>query len=315
MNRAAPKTALLLLLSLCAAFLSAQEIPAAEALIFPLALALEYAGESGSWRPDWPQDMPPDAFKTVSGSPSRISVKGEDFELAFGLDAGGRPVEFPLMLNGVMRQAVLVYSGDEIREMIVDSEEPWNLEFLEYADSFPALVRVSRGEEWFFIYLSRGVNEIIETWYDVEGNALSVYRFSLIEIGNVKRIREIREFTPPDSALVTECFYDSWGFLTETLGPGGVYRALYFRDDLPRYWQRRPAEDNEETGSLSFQWDQKDLLLRVYGEGLDCRYDYTFDKEGNWTERRETRMIRNSGLLTPSPGTTIVRIIEYGKPE
>jgi hypothetical protein len=306
---------MLLLVPLFAAVLSAQEIPAAEADIFPLALALEYAGANGAWRPDWPPDMPPDAFKTVSGSPSRITVRGEGFTLAYSLDAGGRAVEFPLMLNNRMRQVSLVYGEREIREMIVDSEEPWNLEFLEYADSFPTLVRVSRGEEWFFNYLSRGVNEIIETWYDVEGNALGIYRFSLIEIGNAKKIREIREFAPPDSAAVTECFYDSWGFLTGTLGPGGSYRALYFRDDLPRYWERRPAEDDEETGSLSFQWDQNSLLLRVYGEGLDYRYDYTFDKEGNWTERRETRMIRNFGLLTPSPGTIITRIIEYGKPE
>jgi hypothetical protein len=304
---------MLLLVSLFAAVLSAQETSEAE--IFPLALALEYAGENGAWRLDWPPDMPPDAFKTVSGTPSKITVMGEDFEFVFGLDAGGRAVEFPLMLNGVMRQVILAYGGDEIREMIIHSEDPWNLEFLEYADSFPALVRVSRRDAWFFIYLSRGVNEIIETWYDVEGNALGIYRFSLIEIGNAKRIREIREFTPPGNAAVTECFYDSRGFLTDTLGPGGVYRALYFRDDLPRYWERSPTEDDEETGSLSFQWDQNKLLLRVNGEGLDYRYDYTFDKEGNWTERRETRMLRNFGLLTPSPGTTITRIIEYGNTE
>ena len=321
--------------------------------IFPLVLVLEgaeYAGDGcGAWRPDWPVWLPPDAFKVFSGASaetmvsgiSRITleseavVSGEDFSLEYRRGPAGQTEEFPLMLNGRLAQVSLAYEGEEIREMTLSfpsvtkdregeasledgDEEPWKLEFLEYRNSFPSLVRGFRGDgasqtPWYFIVLSRGGNEISETWYDDKGSFLGAYNFSLAEIGENQRIREIQGTSVQDTGAgmnVTELYYDSRCFLTESSGPDGVYKVQYFREDLPRYWERPPLK-------YTLQWDEAGFLVRIAAaetEGdrpVEYRYEYTLDERGNWVQRREIRMLRQSGLLIPSPGTTFRRVLEY----
>ena len=317
--------------------------------IFPLSLVLdgvEYAGDNtGAWRPDWPLELPPDAFKTSDGEISRVTIEGDGISLIFGYDAEGRLEEFPFMLNGTMAQVGIVYGDEsEIREMELtfpaeepangdaareapDSgeaagSEPWKLEFLQYLDTSPVLVRACRGDAWYFIYLTRGGNWISETWYDAEGNFLDAYSFSLTEIGERRRIRELRDYSADGSDW--EFYYDSRGFLTETSGPGGVYKVLYYREDLPRYWEYPSRKDILGTAdgavNYSLQWDESDFLVRVTGQSSpgmdeenlsDCRYEYTLDERGNWIERREIQMKRRVRLLVPAPGTTFTRVLEY----
>jgi len=306
---------------------------APETEIFSIALLLdgaEHAVQGGLWRPDWPLNMPPDAFKAKDAT--RIAVEWEGLSLTLNrntslivLDDGsaaslGRVREFPFLLNGKMAQVHLELAElFEIRKMVLSfqsGEEPWRLEVLESVDSFPTLVRGAKGETWYFIAFSRGLNEIHETWYDEEGNILGAYSVYLIHIGKDRKPRIIRDYLRPEED--TELHYDSRGLLTETAGPGGIYRAQYFREDLPRYWERRYTGDmgadnirEEEAGNFSLQWDERDLLLRIAGESADYRYEYTLDERGNWTERREWRMIPALGLLVPSPGTTFTRVLEY----
>lgn len=343
--------------------------------IFPLYLVLDgaefAAGGCGAWRPDWPPELPPDAFRTPSGKVSAeisaVSGEGAGFSLDYrfySLPAGSadgsvkhvrRMEEFPFMLNGRMTRVSIVYGGLlEIREMVLafpsaekkegeaagkeesaegsSAEEPsggesWKLEFLEYRDTFPALVRASCGDLWYFIYLSRNGREVIETWYDEEGKARGAYSFSLTAIDKDMRIRAYRNLRTNGE---TEYFYDSRGFITESSGPGGVFKVQYYREDLPRYWERRPAGDSGESydtgcaGKYSLQWDENGFLVRITGaaetpssaagdELVDYRYEYSLDEKGNWTERREIRMIRSMGLLVPSPGTVFRRALEYGR--
>jgi len=306
--------------------LSAQN-SSVEADFFPLVLVLEaaeYAADAaGTWRPDWPVELPPDAFTVHAGEISRIRLVGEEITLSFHFDPSGSLAEFPFMLNGKMTQITLDYRDEVIRELKLTfppAEESWKLEFLQYMNSFPSLVRASLGETWYFIYLSRGVNEITETWYDVEGNALWVYYFSLVEIGKNQRIRAIRNYSGLDIDPDTESYYDSRGLLTENISSGGTFRVLYYREALPRYWERWPAEGNADgVGKFTLQWDASGFLVRLTGEAgesesggfIDFRYEYTLDEMGNWIERRETRMIRQFGLLVPSSGTIVKRILEY----
>ena len=293
--------------------------------VFPLALVLEAAefaaDGQGLWRPDWPPEFPPDAFKFRAGEIQKISIEGREAAFNFSLDPESR--EFPFMLNNRMAQAVI--TGGELQEIskIVlgfSAEESWELEVLEHKESYPYIIRGFREGAWCFVSLSRGVNNILETWYDEEGNILWVYYYSLTLIGNNMRIREIENFPGLDVMPGTKCYYDSRLFLTEISGPGGDFLVHYYREDLPRYWERRPAAaENESAGKYALQWDEQGLLLRLTGDpesgDIDYRYEYTLDEMGNWIERREIRMTRTMGLLVPSPGITVKRILEYGKDE
>jgi hypothetical protein len=303
----------------------AEETPVA-AGIFPLALILEearYASYDPNalrpvWRPDWPVELPPDAFRVVSGEISRAEIETEEYSLSMSYSPEGLVEEFPFMLNDKMTQAGIVYGESaEIRKMVLtfpSGEEPWELEFLGnfsfHEDYFPFIVRGFCSGVWYFIYLSRGVNEIIETWYDENGSILGAFKFSLTLIGKDLRIRAIFDYTITEE---TEYHYDSRGFLTEASGPGGLYKVLYYREDLPRYWERRPAEDEMGGGNFTLQWDEAEFLLRISGgdNPVDYRYEYTLDERGNWIERRETRMIQGFGLLVPSQGTVFMRKLEY----
>ena len=281
--------------------------------IFSLSLLLEGAGQSALWRPDWPLDLPPDAFK--AREISRVLIKMDDFSLEFRRGLDGLIEKFPYMLNNSLVQVSFVRrQNSEIDKIILgfpSGEAAWNLEVLEHQDSFPVLIRASRDGFWYFIVLSRGVTEIKESWYDEEGNFLGAYRVSLVEIGYERKAGVVRDFSRP--AEDTAHHYDSRGLLTETAGPRGVYRALYYRDDLPKYWERLPTE-GEGAGNFSLQWDEGEFLVRIVGEEAeDYRYEYTLDERGNWIERRETRMISALGLRVPAQGRTFKRVLEYAE--
>ena len=313
--------------------------------IFPIALVLEearYAADAGTWRPDWPFDLPPDAFKLLAEGEkgaltelSRVIVEGEGYSLNFAFGPGGLPgglgliEEFPFMYDGAMTQVSLFYNDFmEIRKLIINylpGEDPWIMEILEYDDSFPVLARGFRSNTWYFIYISRGVNGIRETWYDVEGNFLGAYSFSFGSIGEEQRIRVLRDFSSSGEEM--EFHYDSRGLVTDVTGSYGLYRVLYFREDLPRYWERRPAAgDSPDTGNFTLQWDANGILLRMASredgeDPVNSRYEYSFDERGNWVERREIRMMRVSGDVSggvgyyvPTQGTVFRRILEYRYP-
>jgi len=285
--------------------------------------AAEFAG-TGTWRPDWPLELPPDAFTVATGEISGITLEGEDWLLTFRYDSNGKLLEFPFMLNNRMTQVKLDRDKKptEMTLTFPSAEEPWKLEFLEYHDSnpegFPHLVRGLRGNVWYFIYISWGINEITEIWYNEQGNLLEAYRFSVANVGQNRRIRAILDFKDLDNSSGTGCYYDSWGFVTEIFGPGGVYKVLNYREALPRYWERRPAQgDTGGAGEFYMQWDVNGFLVRMTeraGESndpVDFRYEYTLDERGNWIERREIQMFRQFGLLVPSPGTIFKRVLEY----
>ena len=309
--------------------------------IFPLALVLDAAGFTGDtmevpgvfWRPDWPLELPPDSFSARQGSFSRAEIQGDNFSLILGYGQDGRLEEFPFFLNGRFSQVSLVYrDAFEINWMNLafeEEEEIWKLEFLEYGNDYPSLVRVEYGEVFYFISLSSGGDVIMETWFDEDGNALGAYAFSLVKNGEKSRISSARDFSNADGLM--EFFYDSRDLITGITGVGGVFQVQYYLDDFPRYWERRPvmAEDAElyagddgGAGNFSLQWDERGLLVRITGgmgsgieegDGIDYRYEYILDGRGNWIERRETRMIRQMNLLVPAQGTVVKRVLEYSQ--
>ena len=286
---------------------------------FPLALVLEgghHAASIGGWQPNWPFELPPDAFTLLSGEISRISIEGEGHSLTLAFNSCGFIEEFPFMLGGEMTQVSFVYnSAMEIQEVTItfpsDEENPWRVEVLERMDSLPTLVRAFRVNAWYFIFITRGFDEIREAWHDVEGNLIGAYRFPLAVIAQDRRIMAIEDFSSPQENA--EFHFDSRGLITDIYDTSGFFRALYFREDLVRFWERRPlASDPLGTGNFSFQWDANGLLLRLTGGSqINFEYEYTFDERGNWIERREIRMIRALGHFVPTPGTVFRRTLEY----
>ncbi|MDR2103066.1 MAG: hypothetical protein LBP42_03065, partial [Treponema sp.] len=148
-----------------------------------------------------------------------------------------------------------------------------------------------------------------------EGSALAYFAADFIEVHDQNRLKHL-EGAGGDGALLKDWDYDSGGNFTAIRGSGSVYSALYDRRGLPRYWKRRPSAETFE--SLTLQWDERGFLVRISGvsgaedeEPVDFRYEYSLDERGNWTERREIRMLRRFGVFFPGPGFTVKRLITY----
>lgn len=68
------------------------------------------------WRPDWPDDIPPDAFSLSRESPSLeekpqvIEISNDDFKFAVRRNSDGRLVEFPLFLENGYAKVEAAYA-------------------------------------------------------------------------------------------------------------------------------------------------------------------------------------------------------------
>jgi hypothetical protein len=122
----------------------------------------------------------------------------------------------------------------------------------------------------------------------------------------------------------TGIFYNNEGLISRMEEAGLTLSALYTERKMPRYLERPVVggpelPDGIETaaGRYNFQWDEAGRLVRLSGNSLDCRYEYTLDSRGNWTERREIiyesmdSMDGEEKWLIPVGVETIRRLILY----
>ncbi|MDR1373592.1 MAG: hypothetical protein LBJ24_01335 [Treponema sp.] len=307
-------------------------------------------GQDLLWRPDSPLDMPPDLFRVTgpdsagprnlpAGDIRSIDVDFEDGETA-GLSGpvsavwGNGPYlsRFPVFLGGAagpegFLQAQAEFDASGGLRIIRITGGDFTAEFLE-----ESLVRVNAAGSYYFVVLEDGPRRISETWYDPAGRALFII-MTEDAAGESLRIsfQDEAAGAPPAE---TRYYYDGAGAVTGISSPAGEWSVLYDALGRPRYWERRPSAAAEASsaagggadpdgaagspGNYIFQWDERGLLVRFHGgppgeaeNGIDCRYEYTLDQRGNWTERRETRMIPRSGRLVPVPGRTLRRCISY----
>jgi YD repeat-containing protein len=244
---------------------------------------------------------------------------------------------FPVFLGGAagpegFLQAQAEFDSGGGLRIIRCFGEDFTAEFLE-----ESLVRVKAAGSYYFVLLEDRPRGISETWYDPAGKALFTISTGRPAGGSLRiSFQDEAAGTPPAE---TRYYYNGAGALTGIRSPAGEWTALYDAPGRPRYWERRPAAaagapplpsgggadpdgSAGSPGSYAFQWDERGLLVRLYGgpageaeNGVDCRYEYTLDERGNWIERRETRMIPRSGRLIPVPGRTLRRSIGYAPPQ
>jgi hypothetical protein len=275
-------------------------------------------------------EFPPDAFRLRGRGVPLLSVEvlilpvdvSNQRTYRFSRDGEGRVREFPFLLGPEILQAELSYHGESLAAAALlrgaGGTELLNFEVLEREDSRPFLIRVSRDGTYFFVFIQKKPGGILEAWYDEEGLLLEAYDYAAAPHAGGERIVS---YGLRARGGEERRYYDSRGLVTGVSGPGGDFSVLYYLEDLPLYWDCRPAAS--PGGAYSFRWDEKtSLLLGVSGEAagedqdsVDFRYDYALDEQGGWIERREIRLIRRLGLLTPSPGTTVKRVLKYGEEE
>jgi hypothetical protein len=232
------------------------------------------------------------------------------------------PVDFPFLFQGnfVQVHADFEESGG-LRELTIeDPLRPWAIDFTRGDDPALGVTRIIQGEEVFWGVIQNAPAGDIETWYDRDGNPLMVftYLFRLDGRGLLQ--------TNSGGETPEEYYQDSFGNTSRINSLRGVFSAGYTMEGRPRYWERQvPADsDGEEPVPpevyqfYTFQWDEGGFLVRLTGtpgpgeeDPVDFRYDYTLDEKGNWIERQEIRMIPRFGMLVPSPGSRIIRKIEY----
>ncbi|AEF80553.1 hypothetical protein [Leadbettera azotonutricia] len=306
--------------------LHAQENPAPlqedEISAFPLALILETSktGASGSfWRPNWPPELSPDAFRAQGASMSGISFTLGDVQYKARWNDEGFVTDFPCFLEDGLVQVSIKYNAPRIKEITLafqngdSAKEPAELEVMEYDGDAPSLVRVNQGGLYSFVLMRWGVSLISEAWFDQDGNALAGYEYQ-VSTEPFSRIRSYERMSDQGSEE-TIIDYDSRSLVTGISGAGGNFSVHYFHGDLPRYWELEPA--GSAASHYSLQWDESGFLVRlsgaVDGEGevVDSRYEYDFDSQGNWIARREIKMVRRFGLLSPVRGSVTSRILEY----
>ncbi|MDR2417548.1 MAG: hypothetical protein LBD79_00665 [Treponema sp.] len=289
------------------------------------------------WRPDWALALPVDAFELDPDSPRprSITVSLDQTEYRVAWKPDGSLAAFPALVNGVFTQLTLTSAG-----FIIAGTPHCTLTFMGAANSgvvldmaSPALAQIAlAGGTVYFAALDFAGDLITETWYDVDGNAITLFSTKLaafdaelkVPIALESRVVDTLSAETPAADSINTTYehydYDSFGNITAIESPRGAFTAVYVQPHRPRYWE---TVINGTRWRYTLQWDDAGRLTRLTGATVsgatatdnafvDLRYDYTFDAHGNWVSRRETRMIRRLGALIPSAGVTVKRRIEYG---
>jgi hypothetical protein len=284
--------------------LPAQEVPVQEAPApaapFPLSLALEavYGDAAGRWRPDWPLDIPPDAF-TVTGVYSRISVDLEGLSYTLAYDAQGRPIEFPLVLPAsadaavtgdaapgegavaagpILAQASVRYhaeGGIAGLSLRLPSSLTWTAQFpLSYIPGQgrpPATgdeaVKVECASQIFYVLFSEGAAELAETWFDPWGEFAAFFSTRIegaqgaaVAAGGSPWTVPWRIVSQTGTSVRRDYRYESGGNLSQYTGEEGQFSVFYSARQQPLSLTRTLPS---ETRIYRFQWDEQGLLTRL----------------------------------------------------
>lgn len=298
---------------------------------FPVALLLEATDHAKTecWQPDWPMEIPPDAFKTVSQDWVCISLSLGEKQYTLRQNNDGLVLEFPWFYNGLLSPVKIEYGSDAGTgtPLIwkIDLPEFANMEVLEFSNLLPSLLRINQNEVYSFVQMNWGAGSVSESWFDQEGSFLELYEYKILSANGRERIRSFSNFPNQEELLR---YFDSRFLVTGISGPGGNYFLYYQDEDIPAYREQYTRDDDKNMYSL--QWDERGLLVRLLQSKaesadpesedsdsevspgfLDSRYEYILDERGNWIQRQEIIMTNAGDYLVPSMGPQISRVLEY----
>jgi hypothetical protein len=275
------------------------------------------------WRPDWPQDIPPDGFSLQKDNelPEEIELFNNFNKFNIKRDSEGRLVEFPFfMADGYIRVKAVYSDTGALRTMSASfssgfvpveihadqtEEKIWNIEFpadfIPYGDfspggTFPP-AKIGRGDSVFYVFFFESPAFFTETWYDSEGNFLSFCKALVDRNKPVSsctwRIRSLQIYGSA-SPRFEDYFFDSDGNITEVRLTEKSFQAIY-RKGRPRYWRYQDGLQYE------LHWDTQGTLTSIRTVDTEYRYEYERDTSGNWIKRLETAFRTQSDLLIPTP--------------
>jgi hypothetical protein len=278
------------------------------------------------WRPDWPQDIPPDGFSLQRGNevPEEIELFNNVNKFIIKRDNEGRLVEFPFfMADGCIRVKAVYADTGAIQAMSASlflsdvpvevqadqtEEKIWDIEFpagfIPYGDfspggTFPP-AKISHGDSVFYVFFFESPAFFSETWYDGEGNFLSFCK-ALVDRNRQAsactwRIRSL-QIHGSVSPRFEDYFFDSDGNITEVRLSEKLFQAVYW-NGRPRYWQYQNGTRYE------LHWDTQGFLTSIRTVDFEYRYEYERDSSGNWINRMETAYRTQSDLLIPTPSSS-----------
>lgn len=274
------------------------------------------------WRPDWPVDIPPDAF--VVSRENReyevIELSNETDSFVIRRDRQGRLLEFPFFYDdkyavvkpdyaasGVlskMNVTIKNYSSagesEQSDEMNIDITFPDN--FYPYSELSPggafSPLSVSIDDAPYYIFIFESPVFISETWFDSGGNMFFYCKASVNAYNGTWRIRTM-EIQNEGGALFIDYFFDSYGNITEIKSNNGLFMSLC-SEYMPVYWRTDDVE-------YELFWDTQNILQIIKASELidnyytEYRYEYSFDNFGAWIKRQEAAYINNYNLLLTNP--------------
>jgi len=278
-----------------------------------------------TWRPDWPDHIPPDAFLVnyENRLPPVIELSNGTETYTVRRNNEGRLLEFPFFFeNGYAKVQVVYAVSGALRSMNVtlknntsgedddqdqqdQTEKTLNIsfpvDFFPYSDlslggSFLP-VTVNSDDSSFFVFIFESPVFLAETWYDQDGNMLAYCSASVNVEDGKWRIWSL-QINDADGTRFTDYFFDSYGNITEINIEDRAFSA-FFRDKRPTFWQWNGCQ-------YDFQWDTRGILtiLKATDENdgffTEYRYEYRLDTFGNWVKRQETAYIIQYDLLAPN---------------
>ncbi|GHT48213.1 hypothetical protein FACS1894102_0730 [Spirochaetia bacterium] len=319
------------------------------------------------WRPDFPLNIPPDAFNISDASAITLTLidQSQNIEGEFVLryDTNKRIIQFPFIIDGNLAQIKLTRNTRgtitaahvEIQQTkdqdskndadkstdskTADTESNTvsiDIEFVKFDDdNKPTIARIKQDDTWRFAAFNN--NAHIESVSDENGVLQGAFILKYFRIDN-ERINEIEyNYVAPaildsdvegeDLSNIQTFFYDSFGNISgisQSDKNGTVMYSAYFNDKGLVRLDKKTDTSVEDV--YNFQWDEKRKIVSMNCISADKSggakennariekgfiYEYTFDKRGNWIERRQIQMNEYDKFSSSSAVTVCKRTIQY----
>jgi hypothetical protein len=292
---------------------------------------LHFGGLPLLWRPDWPAEVPPDAFAVPGKRAPRhlavsIEASGDEDPVVYiaAWDAAGSARERPWFLVEQAYSLEFVYDNrGRVRSCAIaphpsdaapDGDASAGETVYPVFGPDGALLSaksVAEGRTASVSFFREG-NTVEELAYDEEGllSGRVSNRFGGQLLVSVETFSE-----DGTTAAYAGYGYDAHGRVVRV--SADEYEAEAFYDSLGRPLRRVVLSGPEkERNERRYQWDERGLLVREFavdseGKETEISYSYSFDSRGDWVVRESSVFAERYGIRAPERGARVVRKFTY----